>query len=666
MSVVEKKPFGSWTSPLSASQIAAGVIKVGQPQWDGDDLYWLEGRPLEGGRNVIVKRSASGKIEDMLHAPFNARTRVHEYGGGDYLIVDGTIYFSNFADQQIYVSKAGALPTYLAGNDRTRFADYNFDRTRKLLYCVMESHGDNEHDVVNSIVSVNEKGEVTPLAQGCDFYASPRVSPDGRFLCYMRWNHPNMPWDECELHLAELDADGNASKVERVAGGKELSVSSPQWGDEGTLYFVSEETGYWNLYKIDAENLTDSVSKDLYAKAVPVLKEAREHALPAWVFGMSNYAPLKDGNVLLSANDRGTWSLVLLEKDGKGGMKPLSLDAPYTSFAYVKAGNKQAAMCAGSPDTFNALVTFDLKEHTFKTERATTEMHLDKKYISKPQTIEFKTEDDKTAFAFFYAPKNDDFEAPAGELPPLIVFSHGGPTGQTSNVLSLSVQYWTSRGFAIADVNYGGSTGFGREYRERLKLSWGIVDMHDCENAARFLANKALVDKDRMAIAGGSAGGYTTLCALTYGDVFCAGASHFGVSDLEALALDTHKFESRYLDRLVGDYPAEKETYKLRSPINFTDRLSCPIIFLQGTEDKVVPPAQSEAMVEALKAKKLPVAYVLFEGEQHGFRQANNIARALEAELYFYSRVFDFELGNRIEPVDIMNEEALQKVAGKR
>lgn len=666
MSVVEKKPFGSWSSPLSASQIAAGVIKVGQPQWDGDDLYWLEGRPLEGGRNVIVRRSAAGKIEDVLHAPFNARTRVHEYGGGDYLVSDGTIYFSNFVDQQVYMLKQGSLPTFLAGNDRTRFADYNFDRRRKLLFCVMETHGETDHDVVNSIVSINEKGEITQLAGGADFYMSPRISPDGRFACYVQWNHPNMPWDESELYLAELDDNGKATKVERVAGAPELSVSSPQWGHDGTLYFVSEETGYWNLYKIDAEDLKESVTPDLYAKAVPVLKEEREHALPAWVFGMSNYAPLKDGNVLLSANDAGTWSLVLLEQDGKGGMKPRNIEAPYTSFAYVKAGNKQAAMCAGAPDTFNALVSFDLKEHTFKTERATTEMEIDRKYISKPQTIEFKTENNKTAFAFFYTPKNDDFEAPAGELPPLIVFSHGGPTGQTSNDLRLSIQYWTSRGFAIADVNYGGSTGFGREYRERLKLSWGIVDMHDCENAARYLAEKGLVDRGRMAIAGGSAGGYTTLCALTFGDVFRAGASHFGVSDLEALALDTHKFESRYLDRLVGDYPAEKITYRSRSPIHFTDKLSCPIIFLQGTEDKVVPPSQSEAMVNALKEKKLPVSYVLFEGEQHGFRQAKNIARALEAELYFYSRVFDFELGNPVEPVEIMNEEALQKVAGTR
>lgn len=666
MSAVEKKPYGSWVSPLAASQIAAGVIKVGQPQWDGDDLYWLEGRPLEGGRNVIVRRSAAGKIEDMIHAPFNARTRVHEYGGGDFLVADGTIYFSNFADQQIYVCRAGSLPTYLAGSDRTRFADYNFDRKRKLLFCVMETHGETEHDVKNSIVSINEKGEITPVAEGCDFYASPRVSPDGRFLCYMQWNHPNMPWDECELQLCELNSEGRVSAVERIAGGKELSVSSPQWGADGTLFFVNEETGFWNLYKIDAEYLTGSPTKDLYSKAVPVLSESREHGLPAWVFGMSTYAPLKDGNVLLAANDRGTWELLLLEKDGAGGHKPLRIKAPYTSFGYVKAGNKQASMCAGSPETFNALVSFDLKEHTFNVERNTTEMQVEKKYISKPQTIEFETAGGKTAFAFFYPPKNEDFEAPKGELPPLIVFSHGGPTGQTSNDLRLSVQYWTSRGFAIVDVNYGGSTGFGREYRERLKRNWGIVDMQDCENAARYLANKGLVDRERMAIAGGSAGGYTTLCALTFGEIFRAGASHFGVSDLEALALDTHKFESRYLDRLVGDYPAEKDIYTQRSPIHHTDKLSCPIIFLQGTEDKVVPPSQSEAMVKALEEKKLPVAYVLFEGEQHGFRQAKNIARALEAELYFYSRVFDFELGNPVEPVEIINEDALTKVAGTR
>lgn len=659
----DKKPYGSWSSPLAASQIAAGVIKVGQPQWDGDDLYWLEGRPLEGGRNVIVKRSSDGKIEDMLHAPFNARTRVHEYGGGDYMVVDGAIYFSNFADQQIYVSKAGAPPTFLAGNDRTRFADYSFDRTRSRVFCVMETHGEKDHDVSNAVVSINDKGEITALAEGSDFYMSPRVSPDGRFAYYVQWNHPNMPWDESELYLAELDENAKPLKVVRVAGGPALSVSSPQWGVDGTLYFVSEETGFWNLHKIDAEDLHGSLSNDLYSKAVMVLKEDREHALPAWVFGMSNYAPLADGNVLLSSNDRGTWELILLEKTADGSMRPLRISSPYTSFAYVKAGKNFASMFSGSPDTFGALVSLNLKDHTFRAERATTDMKIDPKYVSKPQTIEFKTENGKTAFAFFYAPKNDDYEAPAGELPPLIVFSHGGPTGQTSNDLRLSIQYWTSRGFAIVDVNYGGSTGFGREYRERLKLNWGIVDMQDCENAAIYLANKGLVDKNRMAIAGGSAGGYTTLCALTFGNIFRAGASHFGVSDLEALALDTHKFESRYLDRLVGDYPAEKETYKARSPIHHTDKLSCPIIFLQGTEDKVVPPSQSEAMVDALKAKNLPVAYVLFEGEQHGFRQAKNIARALEAELYFYSRVFGFELGDPVEPVEIVNEDKLGALA---
>lgn len=665
MSQATKKPFGSWSSPIAASQIAGSVIRLSQPQWDGENLFWIEGRPLEGGRSVIVKRSPAGNIEDVLPAPFNARTRVHEYGGGDYLVYDDTIYFSNFSDQKLHVLKVGGEPKALAGGLKQRFADYSFDKTRQRVFAVMEVHGDEEHDVTNSIVSVDTMGEVTPLAEGYDFYANPRISPDGRFACYIAWNHPNMPWDGTDLFLVELDKDARAKSICKVRGGENLSVIYPEWGADGTLYFVSDDTGYWNLYELNAENLKGDLTEDSGKHAKILYNDKREHSLPPWVFGNHSYRPLDDGRILLAANDCGMWELSLLKKNTAGGVDVEKISTPYTSFNYVGVSNNIAAMCAGSPESFNALVLLDLKTHKCTEIRATSDLTISKEHISQPETIEFKTENGKTAFAFFYKPKNKDFEGMSGELPPLIVFSHGGPTGATSNVFNLSVQFWTSRGFAIVDVNYGGSTGFGREYRERLNGNWGVVDMQDCENAARHLASEGLVDKNRMAIAGGSAGGYTTLCALTFGNVFRAGASHFGVSDLEALASDTHKFEARYLDRIVGDYPKDAAIYKARSPINHTDKLSCPIIFLQGSEDKVVPPAQSESMVEALKKKGLPVAYVLFEGEQHGFRQAQNISRALEAELYFYSRVFHFDLADKIEPVEIINADAIKEVAAK-
>ncbi|HEY9783889.1 MAG TPA: S9 family peptidase [Candidatus Obscuribacterales bacterium] len=573
------------------------------------------------------------------------------------------IYFSNFSDQQIYRIARGDSPVQVTKSPAMRFAEPCVDAKRKRLICVGEDHSKKDREAINSVVAVSyaedDEGAISTLADGCDFYSNAKLSGDGEYLAWLCWNHPNMPWDGTELWLARLDGDGRIATSWKVGGGENESISTPQWSPEGDLFFISDRTGWWNLYVIPSERIAQADPSQWQPMAV--LEMEAEFTGPQWVFGTSSYAPLGAGRVLCSINNKGIWSLAVISVDFKTGKAMLEeLSTPYTSFAYVRAGASKAAMCAGSPSEFNAVLEFDLGDRSVKTVKKASELKIDPSYISMPQTIEFPTEEGLTAQAFFYPPKNKDFCPGDNELPPLIVKSHGGPTSAASSTLSLTIQFWTSRGFAVVDVNYGGSTGFGKSYRERLNEKWGVVDVADCRNAAKFLAAQAKVDRNKLAITGGSAGGYTTLCALTFGDVFKAGASHYGVSDLEALAKDTHKFESRYLDRLVGPYSERIETYRQRSPINFPERLNCPVIFLQGSEDKVVPPGQSEAMVEALKARRLPVAYMLFEGEQHGFRKAENIARALEAELYFYSRVFQFDPADKIEPVEIFNLMALK------
>ncbi len=478
------------------------------------------------------------------------------------------------------------------------------------------------------------------LVSGNNFYANPRLSPDGARLAWLTWNHPNMPWDGCELWAADVLADGTLDRAQLVAGGLDESIFQPEWSPDGVLHFVSDRTGWWNLYRWRAgsiEQLTD----------LPA-----EFGVPQWVFGMSTYAFASAERIICAYTQDGVWHLASLDTRTKA-LTPF--DLPYTEVSNVCVGAGCAVFTAASPSQSAAIVRLDLGTGQVTVLRRSSDVAVDAGYLSTPQSIEFPTEGGLTAHGIYYPPTNRDFVAPAGERPPLLVLSHGGPTGATSTSLSLGMQYWTSRGFAVLDVNYGGSTGYGRAYRQRLDDAWGIVDVDDCVNGARYLVAQGLADERRLAIRGGSAGGYTTLAALTFRDVFRAGASHFGVSDLEALATDTHKFESRYLDRLVGPYPARRDLYIARSPIHFTDRLSTPIILLQGLEDKVVPPSQAEKMFAAVKAKGLPVAYVPFEGEQHGFRKAENIKRAMEAELYFYSRIFGFDLADPVEPVQIEN-----------
>jgi len=611
---------------------------------DGPDIYWIEMRPTEGGRSVIVRRDATGVVNDVTPPPFNARTLVHEYGGGDYTVRDGVVYFSNFSDQRLYVRRGEAAPEAITPAADVRYADAVIDQARGRLICVREDHTVANREAVNTLVGVKLEGNETPgevLVSGNDFYSSPRVSPDGSRLAWLTWNHPNMPWDGCELWVGTFGKDGSIVKSERIAGGREESIFQPEWSPDSVLYFVSDRSGWWNLHRVNSDGSVE-----------PLREMQAEFGMPQWGFGMSTYACESAERIVCAYIENGISQLALLDTRTK---KFEPIVSPYTDIRFVRASPGYAVMRAGSPTEAAAIVRFDLETRTFKVLRRSSTLEIDAAYLSTPRAVEFPTEDGRTAHGFFYPPRNRDYSAPDGERPPLLVESHGGPTAAAATALSPGIQYWTSRGIAVLDVNYGGSTGFGRAYRERLKDKWGMIDVDDCANGARYLVGQGKVDGDRLMITGGSAGGYTTLCALTFRDTFNAGASHYGVSDAEALAKETHKFESRYLDGLIGPYPEKRDVYVARSPINFTERLSCPVIFFQGLEDKVVPPNQAETMVEALRAKGIPVAYLPFAGEQHGFRQAKNIKRALDGELYFYSRVFGFELAEPVEPVEIDN-----------
>ncbi len=637
-------PYGSWKSPISSDLIVAGSIGLGQLKVEGDAVFWTEGRPSENGRNALVRWTPENGIEELSAAGFNVRSRVHEYGGGAYAVHDDTIYFTNFVDQRLYMQYPHSEPEPLTANEPLRFTDGVVDPQRGRLFCIREDHTSFGQEPSNTLASLNldshdESGTV--LAEGYNFYASPRLSPNGRQLAWLCWNHPNMPWDGTELWVADLDETGTAlSNLTLVAGGPIESIFQPEWSPAGELHFVSDRTDWWNLYRWRE------------GKVQPLYPMDAEFGRPQWVFGMSTYGFEDADSIICTYTRNGRWHLARLNTRTN---QLTRIKTPYTAISYLQVSSGKACFIGGSSTRPSAVVQLDLQTHECRVLRQSTDLTIDTAYLSVPEPIEFPTENGLTAHAIYYPPQNRDFAAPEGELPPLLVLSHGGPTSATDTTFSLSKQYWTSRGFAVLDVNYGGSSGYGRAYRQRLNGQWGIVDVQDCINGAKHLVAQGLVDGSRLAIRGGSAGGYTTLCALTFYDTFSAGASHFGVSDVEALARDTHKFESRYLDSMIGPYPEAKETYVARSPIHFTDQINCPLILFQGLEDKVVPPSQAETMFEAVKAKGIPVAYVAFPGEQHGFRSAENIKRTLDGELYFYGQIFGFELADPVKPIDIEN-----------
>jgi dipeptidyl aminopeptidase/acylaminoacyl peptidase len=642
-------PYGSWKSPISSDLIVAGTIGLGQVRLDGESLYWTELRPTEAGRNVLVRQAADGVI-DITPAPFNVRTRVHEYGGASYIVHQGIVYFSNFADQRLYRQEAGSEPVAITPEGAWRYADGVVDGQRHRMICVREDHT-GSGEAVNAIVSLSLEGNQEPqvLVSGNDFYASPRISPDGSRLAWLCWNHPNMPWDGTELWVGELTADGQIGATQKIAGGLAESIFQPEWSPDGVLYFVSDRTNWWNLYRWIPQ---PSLSEKGQGTIEPLCPLEAEFGSPQWIFGQSNYGFESAERLICTYSQEGISYLASLNPQ----TKQLELiELPYTEIAGIHAAPGKVVFHAGSASEPGAIVQLDLATQQLKVLRRSSSLEIDPGYLSIPKSIAFPTEAGLTAYGFFYPPANQDYSPLPGERPPLLVKSHGGPTAATSTAFNLKIQYWTSRGFAVLDVNYGGSTGYGREYRERLNGKWGVVDVDDCVNGAKYLVELGEVDRDRLVIDGGSAGGYTTLAALTFRDTFKAGASFYGVSDLEALATDTHKFESRYLDSLIGPYPERKDLYIERSPIHASDQLNCPVIFFQGDEDKIVPPNQAEMMVNALRAKHLPVAYVLYEGEQHGFRKAENIKRTMDGEFYFYAKVFGFAMADEIEPVAIDN-----------
>ena len=642
-------PYGSWKSPITTDLILSGAIGLGQVVLDDEDIYWLEIRPSEGGRMVIVKQSPETDTEpqpepvDVTPEPFSVRTRVHEYGGGAYLVNDSVVYFSNFSDQRLYRQDPGEEPKPITPETDTRYADGCFDATRNLIICVREDHA-SVGEPVNSIVAVDAEGnaEQEVLFQGSDFCSNPRISPDGRTLCWLTWDHPNMPWDGTKLYSARFNDNGKLGEPHLVAGSTTESIFQPEWSPDNVLHFVSDRSGWWNLWRSEKGQLW------------PLTKLEGEFGKPQWVFGSGTYSFASDELIACSYTENDAWKIAMLHIPSK---MLLAIETPYTEMGRgdFKVGDGKIVFIGGAPSLPMSVVQVDLASSKWWELRKAHDLGIDYGYFSTAQPVEFPTENGQTAHAFYYPPKNGDFEGPTDEKPPLLVKSHGGPTGSAGTALDLGVQFWTSRGIGVLDVNYGGSTGYGREYRERLNGDWGVVDVDDCCNAALYIVSQGDADPDRLAIDGGSAGGYTTLAALTFKDVFKAGASHYGVSDLEALAKETHKFESRYMDGLVAPYPEGKDLYQERSPINHTEQLSCPLILFQGLEDQIVPPNQAEMMFDAVRAKGIPTAYIPFEGEQHGFRRSENIKRALEAELYFYSKVFGFDLADEIDPVEIFN-----------
>lgn len=632
-------PYGSWKSPIAPELLVASAVRLSTVVVDGDDVYWNEGRPSEAGRQVVVRRRSDGTLEDAIPDGFAARTLAHEYGGRSYDVRDGVVVFSNFADQRLCLGD-GTYLTPEAGDlgfESVRYADHDMSPDGSTLLCIRECHpiGGGPADVVNEVVTVRlSDGTASVVASGHDFYLAPRWSPDGSRIAWLSWDHPNMPWDGTELWVSDV-AGGSA---QLVAGSAAISVSQPRWSPEGVLHWVSDESGWWRMSRQDGE-------------VIP-FEEGCEYTGPDWVFGQSTYAFLADGRLVRAVSGRGVRSL-----EGLGG------ELPYTSYDSVVAGpGGEGVVCIAASSSRAAAVVAISVDGEVRVLRESQPLLVERGYLSEPEPIEFPTTGGRTAHALYYAAHNPDFEGPADERPPLIVLSHGGPTSATSSALSLGIQYWTTRGVAVVDVNYGGSTGYGREYRERLRGAWGVVDVDDCVAAAQWLADQGVVDGSRMVIRGGSAGGYTTLAALAFRPgVFAAGSSHYGVADAEALARDTHKFESRYLDGLIGPYPEAVDLYRERSPIHHTDRLSCPLILFQGLEDKVVPPEQSEMMAEALADRGIPHAYVAFEGEQHGFRQAETILSVARAELYFLGRVLGFSPADELPPVKIVHEEVLSR-----
>lgn len=617
-------PFGTWPSSLSAEKVASAAPKINHIQSCNDLVTWVESRPNEGGRNVIIGRSKNGLIKDLIPAPYSHYSRVHEYGGMAYALSENSIYFVNASDQRIYQQPFGTTTPVAITESGLRFADLIIDSVNQRLIAVCEQHNETtepENYLVGISLTAGNK-QLTPLARGADFYAYPRISPDGKSLCWIEWNHPNMPWDRTQLWQADIHNHCLENK-RLIAGGDGLeAIFQPQWSPDNRLYYVSDRNNWWNIYSADHGVIVDMPA---------------EFATPLWQFGMSTYDFIDAKTIGCLWTQQGVWYCGFVDI-AKGSLKPVA--STYKSMQAACCDSGGLYMVAGAPDIADQVVTVS-QQGIVEAIYSPSNLNIATEDLAKPESISFPTANNTNVQAFFYPPTNSQYCGENNQLPPVIAICHGGPTGATDCSLNLKIQYWTSRGFAVVDINYRGSTGFGRDYRDALNGAWGLADIEDTQYAIKFLTTQQKVDPERCIIRGSSAGGYTVLSALTFTDTFRAGASLYGIGNLETLARDTHKFESRYLDKLVGPYPEQKTIYQQRSPINHIEQLNCPVIFLQGLEDKVVPPSQAELMVSSLKKKGIPVVYVKFPDEGHGFRKAENIIRAMQAELDFYCDVFD-------------------------
>ena len=649
MTLKTKSPFGSWASDITTDMISGSIIGLGQLSLDNSNIYWTEMRPSENGRTLLMGLDNNGKIEELLPKQFNIRNRVHEYGGGSFTLNNGTVFFIDSKNHGIFKMRLDEnindrIPELIVEKDKIFFADFIYDNVNDCLFSIAEDQS-GEGEAKNMLVSIAMDGEINIIASGADFYASPKLSPDKKHIMWIEWNHPNMPWDGTLLYQADI-LDGGASVNNKIliAGGDNISIFQPEYSPNGDIFYVSDESGFWNIYKLSHDEINNNKTRHYKFKF--------EFGLPHWVFAMRCYDFIDQYNIIATYADAGDWRLAVLNlKTGK----LMDIDLPWCSFDSLYCHDNIAYFIGGKKDMPSQVVALNLLDHSYKILQNSNSKQIDIDNISIAEKIKFPTEGELFAYGYLYKPKNAKYTGIDGELPPLIVKSHGGPTGQAGCSFSAKIQYWTSRGFAVFDINYGGSTGFGRKYRKRLIGNWGITDVDDCVNGAKYLVNNDIVDGDRLIITGGSAGGYTTLSALAFRDVFKAGCSSYGIGDLISLAEDTHKFESRYLDKLIGKWPDDADIYRQRSPINKPDDLNCPIIFLQGEDDKVVPPNQAEMMVDILRDKKIPVAYLLFEGEGHGFRKAKNISHALEAELSFYAQIFDFSPAGNVKKIHIDN-----------
>jgi len=621
------KPYGSWPSTLSAELITRAAPGLNFLQSHGERLFWVESRPWEAGRNVIMCREGDGSTRDLLPAPFSHQSRVHEYGGMAYAMDDSHLYFVNAADQRIYqLALAQDKQPVAITAAGSRFADLVIDQARQQLIAVCETHHDNR-EPENTLVSiVLADGSLSTLVSGADFYAFPRISPDSKQLCWIEWQHPNMPWDSTQLWLANFSDGGLSDKMLVAGADNNEAIFQPQWSPDNQLYFVSDKNNWWNIYRI--EN----------GSSQPVLEIEAEFATPLWQFGMTSYDFIDADTIACVYTKNGIWHSGFI--DIQSGQLN-TIESQYSSMQAVTCHQDKLYLVAGAAALPSELISISRQAKVTSIYSPAT-IALAPENLSEPQSILFASgRDNQPVHAFYYPPTNANYCGIEGELPPVIALCHGGPTGATDSGLNLKLQYWCNRGFAVVDINYRGSTGFGRAYRHSLAGAWGIADVEDTQHAIRYLTEQQMIDPQRCLIRGGSAGGYTVLSALTFTDTFQAGASLYGIGDLETLAKDTHKFESRYMDSLIGPYPERRDIYLQRSPIHHAEGLNCPVIFLQGLEDKVVPPNQAEMMVKLLEEKGIKVAHVTFPDEGHGFRKANNIIHAMESELAFYRDVFN-------------------------